>query len=194
MVRRPAGLPGLTDELIARAHQWAQQSCLDQELQAKITDRAAIETLAVLLGLPSAGVRRLSAPSAEGPSGEAGCVIEVEAEVVYRRLLSPDRLSTIERRFLWRTVRADGYPTRRTLIDLDTGEILDDVWLDDGGCVRSYSAPLVNRESDDSPHGSDAPRFEAVVTPPTGADHGVVEDSRNDRALTSERQLGPSVS
>jgi hypothetical protein len=53
-----AGRPGLSDALIARAHQWAEQSCLDQQLPLKVADRTAIAQVAALLGVGSVDVRR----------------------------------------------------------------------------------------------------------------------------------------
>jgi hypothetical protein len=64
--RPPVGSRGLTDDLRARAQVWADRSSLDQQLPAKITDRASLLAVAVILGAASAGTRRGAAPSGEG--------------------------------------------------------------------------------------------------------------------------------
>lgn len=47
------------------------------------------------------------------------------------------------RSIVWRITEApDGRQLRRTLLDVETGEILDDVWRDAGGRVRSYSRAI----------------------------------------------------
>ncbi len=66
-------------------------------------------------------------------------MIEIRDEVVYRRIWNRGGLGTQEARLLWRTVLANEVPVRRTLINADTGEIIDDVWLDGDGRVRSWS-------------------------------------------------------
>lgn len=72
MARRRAGPAGLSDELIQRAHAWAEQSCADQGLPTKISDRATLVQVASLLGAPLAGARRAAAPPAAAPTaGEA---------------------------------------------------------------------------------------------------------------------------
>ena len=114
----------------------------------------------------------------------------VSSEVVFRRLIAPDGLTTVERTFIWRIERNDGRDTRYTLVDADTGEILDDVWLDERGQVQAYEAP---RQLSDTPDRNNAVGFEAVVATATRADHRVVENCRDDRALTGQRQIRPSV-
>jgi hypothetical protein len=66
MARPPAGPPGPSDSLAALARQWVEQSCLDQGLPAKITERSIVVQVAELLGVPSASERR-TAPAAEAP-------------------------------------------------------------------------------------------------------------------------------
>ena len=50
MGRQPAGPPGLSEQLIERAHAWAEQSALDQRLPMKIADAATIGQVVSLLG------------------------------------------------------------------------------------------------------------------------------------------------
>jgi hypothetical protein len=63
--RPPAGSRGLTDDLRARARAWADRSSLDQDLLTKVTDRASLLAVAVILGASSPGTRRRAAPSGE---------------------------------------------------------------------------------------------------------------------------------
>ena len=70
MARQPAGRPGLSDELVALAQQWAEESCLDQELPTKITDPATIAQVATLLGVTSPVDRRPAAPTGEAPKDQ----------------------------------------------------------------------------------------------------------------------------
>jgi hypothetical protein len=63
MDRRPAGRPGLSESLTVRAHQWAEQSCLDQQLPAKMRDPRTVKRVARLLGAQPAADRRLPAPA-----------------------------------------------------------------------------------------------------------------------------------
>jgi len=49
MARPPAGSPGRTDDLHARARAWAERSCLDQHLPTKITDRTLLAQIVQLL-------------------------------------------------------------------------------------------------------------------------------------------------
>ncbi len=69
MDRQRAGRPGLSDALAARAHQWVEESCVDQGVPAKITERRALIEVAALLGVASAGVRRSAAPAGEAARG-----------------------------------------------------------------------------------------------------------------------------
>lgn len=71
MARQPVGLPGLNDALTARAHQWAEQSCLDQHLPTKITDPVVLGEVASLLGAGPAGVRRQAPAAGTAPAQEA---------------------------------------------------------------------------------------------------------------------------
>ena len=50
MARRPAGSPGLSDDLIAKARAWAERSFLDQHLPSQVTDTRALREIASLLG------------------------------------------------------------------------------------------------------------------------------------------------
>jgi hypothetical protein len=45
------------------------------------------------------------------------------------------------RELAWRIEERDGRQFRRALLDVETGAVLDDVWLDGDGRVRSFSAP-----------------------------------------------------
>lgn len=55
MVRRRAGSRGLTDDLQARAREWAERSCMDQQLPLKIADMGVLSTVASLLGAANTG-------------------------------------------------------------------------------------------------------------------------------------------
>lgn len=66
MARLPAGSPGLTDDLRARARAWAERSCLDQQLPLKITDPRTLRDMAQLLG---ASVDRSDPPDGREPGG-----------------------------------------------------------------------------------------------------------------------------
>jgi len=66
-VGRPrAGSRGLTDDLVTRARQWAERSCLDQQLPLKITDPRTLRDVAQLLG---ASVERSDSPDGREPGG-----------------------------------------------------------------------------------------------------------------------------
>lgn len=50
------------------------------------------------------------------------------------------RVTRRDRELLWLEVfAADDRIVRRLLVELPSGEVLDDVWLDAEGCVRSWS-------------------------------------------------------
>jgi hypothetical protein len=119
-------------------------------------------------------------------------VTRVSSEVVFRRLRGPDGLTTVERTFIWRIERNDERDTRYVLLDADTGEILDDVWLDERGRVRSWSVETRPLPRSDAPDRGDSVRIKAVVTSTAGANHGVIEHRGDDRALAGQRQIGPS--
>src|SRR4051812_37139450 len=53
-VRRPAGSPGLTDELRATAARWAFSSARAQGLPERVTDGTVLRQVAVLLGCSDA--------------------------------------------------------------------------------------------------------------------------------------------
>jgi hypothetical protein len=118
-------------------------------------------------------------------------VIEVSSEVVFARLVARDGLQTIERTFIWKTEVEGEVVVRRTLIDADGGEVLDEVWLDEEGRVRSWSC--VPTERSDTPDGSDSRGIESIVASSARADHGVIEDGGDDRVLASQREGGPGV-
>ena len=64
MARHRAGPAGLNEDLTKRAHEWAEGSCADQGLPAKVTDRATIARVVSLLGTPQAGTPRAAGPAA----------------------------------------------------------------------------------------------------------------------------------
>ncbi len=109
-------------------------------------------------------------------------MIEVRIETVYSRVPARDRLTTLERVLIWRTITVEGVTVRRTLIEAATGEVLDDAWLDESGRVCSYSVPRSARL--DPPDGRYPAWVEAVVPAASRADDRVVEHGRDDRALT----------
>lgn len=116
---------------------------------------------------------------------------EVRIEVVYRPVANPDRLTTSLRELIWRTVTEEGRRVRRTLIDGESGEILDDVWLCEDGRVRSYETS--RRRDLDAPNRGEPAGVEAVVAAPGGADHEVIENSGDDRVLAAEVEVGPAL-
>jgi hypothetical protein len=66
-VGRPrAGSRGLTDDLVTRARQWAERSCLDQGLPLKVSDSRILRDVAQLLG---ASVDRSDPPDGREPGG-----------------------------------------------------------------------------------------------------------------------------
>lgn len=65
------GRPGLSEELILRAREWAERSCMDQQLPVKITDPATLARVARLLGAVPAGVRREAEPAGRASEEEA---------------------------------------------------------------------------------------------------------------------------
>ena len=75
------------------------------------------------------------------------------------------------RELLWLTLAApDGRPVRRTLVEKATGEILDDVWLDEAGWVRSAAARP--REASSSRARRAERRSERVALPAKAAQAG----------------------
>ena len=61
-----AGWRGLTDDLVTRARQWAERSCLDQGLSVKVSDPRTLRDVAQLLG---ASVERSDPPDGLQPGG-----------------------------------------------------------------------------------------------------------------------------
>ena len=55
MGRPRAGWRGLTDDLQALAHSWAERSCLDQGLPVKVRDVGTLRDVAQLLGASVVG-------------------------------------------------------------------------------------------------------------------------------------------
>lgn len=121
-------------------------------------------------------------------------MIDVTYDLVPRRIAGRDGTSR-ERCFLWRFEHRDGHLVRRTVIDYETGEIIDDAWHDNEGRVRTYSAPKdVPARRSDSPYRLDARGVEAVVASSSGADDGMVEHRRDDRPLPRQREEWPRLS
>ena len=77
--------------------------------------------------------------------------------VNYRRLRLPDG-TTSKREYLWHVEVANGWHLRRTVIDLATGEILDEVWVDGNGRPRSYTAAAESFPARPARPGSTATR------------------------------------
>ena len=71
----PAGLPGLTDDLRARARQWAERSCLEQGLALKISEPRTLRDIASLLGVNVRG----SDPPHRGQAGGVEAVVPAPA-------------------------------------------------------------------------------------------------------------------
>jgi hypothetical protein len=72
MDRRPSGRPGLSEALTARARQWAEQSCMDQQLCPRITDAKTLAHVAQLLGGPPEGRPPVyPAPAPEGTAARS---------------------------------------------------------------------------------------------------------------------------
>ena len=92
------------------------------------------------------------------------------------------------RELLWRIEETDaGHQIRRTLIEVDTGVVVDDVWLDEDGRVRSHEAPTPKPRRGsrlDAPNRGEAAGVELVGSGPGGGcDRDVVEDGGDDRVL-----------
>ena len=66
MGRLPAGPPGLTDDLVTLAREWAERSCLDQGLAVRISDARTLRDVAQLLG---ASVEGSDPPDGGQPRG-----------------------------------------------------------------------------------------------------------------------------
>ncbi len=66
MGRLPAGSPGLTDDLVTVAREWAERSCLDQGLSVKVSDPRTLRDVAQLLG---ASVEGSDPPDGGQPGG-----------------------------------------------------------------------------------------------------------------------------
>jgi hypothetical protein len=58
MGRLPAGRSGLDETVKARAQAWAERSCLDQNISAKVTDPNVLTRIAELLGSTAAQERQ----------------------------------------------------------------------------------------------------------------------------------------
>lgn len=117
--------------------------------------------------------------------------IHVEETIVVRRLLNSDRLTTTKFSFVWRIARTpDGRPLRRTVIIGETGEVIDDVWVNDDGTVRAWtrSKPL------QAPDRGEAVGVEPVEASSTGADHDMIEHGGDDRLLLRQREASPGLS
>lgn len=109
---------------------------------------------------------------------------------VFRRSITRRGLS-VEREFWWWVEPEEGPKVRRCVFDAHTGEILDDVWIDDEGRVRSYSAP--GRRQSDAPDGSESSLVEAVEPTTTGTDDDMVENGGDDGSLSRQGQVGPRL-
>jgi hypothetical protein len=55
MDRRQSGRAGLSDDLVARARKWAEESCMDQGLSTRISDAKTLASVARLIGGPPGG-------------------------------------------------------------------------------------------------------------------------------------------
>jgi hypothetical protein len=67
MARRRSGLPGMTDELRARARAWAERSCREQGVPLFVQDRKALTAVVELLQVGS----RPAVVAARSPQGDA---------------------------------------------------------------------------------------------------------------------------
>ena len=77
MGRRRVGSRGLTDDLQARAREWAERSCVDQQLPLKITDMGVLSAVASLIGAADTDQRELRlAKSSNAPDGLEAARIE----------------------------------------------------------------------------------------------------------------------
>ena len=123
--------------------------------------------------------------------------MRVRLEIVYRRSLDAGRSSV--RELLWRIEETDtGQQTRRTLIGVATGVVIDDVWLDEDDRTRSYEAaarkPRRGRPESDAPDRGEAAAVELVGSGPGGGcDGNVVEDCCDDRVLPCQGQGLPAL-
>lgn len=91
----------------------------------------------------------------------------------------------------WLIEECGGWQVRRTLIALESGEILDDVWLDQHGRVRSYATQP--RKGSGAPDRPKPVRVEAVVTTPSRPDDKMVEHRGHDRVLAGQVKTSPPL-
>lgn len=64
---------------------------------------------------------------------------DTRLEIVYVRWWNLDRLTTTNVTLIWHIEVGEERVVRRVLIDADTGEVLDETWLDGNGRVRSWA-------------------------------------------------------
>jgi hypothetical protein len=111
----------------------------------------------------------------------------------FRRSIQKDGAS-IEREFMWFVELDVVLPVRRIVIDALTGEIIDEVWLDETGRVRSYCAPKRPRiGQSDPPDRGQSRLVEAVEPTLTRPDDEVVEDGGDDGSLSGQGQVAPRL-
>lgn len=115
--------------------------------------------------------------------------------VVYERRVErqirPPAADSFWLSLLWRIETVDGRDMRRTLIDPATGEILDDVWMDPDGQVRSYNA--FDRTRLRPPYRRDARLVKPIEAERRrGPDDQVVDHGGDDRPLPRQGQLFPT--
>jgi hypothetical protein len=112
---------------------------------------------------------------------------------VFRRSITKDGRS-IEREFMWFVELDLVFPVRRIVIDALTGEIIDEVWMDDEGRIRSYTAPRPSRIGESDPPDRGQSRFVEAVEPPLARrDDEVVENGGDDGALSGQGQVAPRL-
>lgn len=115
-------------------------------------------------------------------------VVYVQAVEV---LMRPPRAEPFWLSLLWRIEITDDAQTRRTLIDPQTGEILDDVWPHPERHVTSYNA--FDRTALRAPYRRDARLVKAVEADVLRRRYDqVVNDRRDDRSLPRQGQLFPT--
>jgi hypothetical protein len=95
---------------------------------------------------------------------------------------------------MWIETLENDVVMRRRLLDVETGEILDDAWRDEDGVVRSYSVShrtpaVVDRRSPRGPDGGAGGRPEPAGRPPASV--GTRDFSRSARIPARRRKVKP---
>lgn len=107
------------------------------------------------------------------------------------RLIRPPDGEQFWRTLIWRIELVGDWQVRRTLIDAQTGEVLDDAWHEGDGRIASYNA--FDRTRLRPPYRRDPGLIKPIQAERRrGSDDQVVDHGSNDRALPRQGQLFPT--